>query len=257
MKIQIIISLIFLGSFINCKNQNIEKSKTEKTIKISAVNNDDYGGSMKFESYSDSTYILTITNKRYNNKTEKFKGSCYLKNDTIYFKPVKFNFNESEKAVIKNNFIEFVDGKFPLKIEIQKNLFQSKSKLDLKKYSDYTFFTFDPKFYGIYFNYKPNSIKQYDLNQNELVEVDRILRKCFSENNSRLRSVNKYVKQCIVIINDKQEKEIWISCYCKDDFSNEYKYSLIDMSDGGNCNVHVTINLTKHNYSNFTTGGLG
>lgn len=252
MKAKIIIPIILFGLFIQCKNQNIEK-----TAKILAVNNYDFGGNIKFEYYSDSTYIFTINEKDVNHeKIEKFNDFCYSKDDTIYFSQVVFRYNGSKKAVIKNNFIEFIDGDFPLKIEIKKNLLQTKSKLDLKKYSDYAFFNFEPKFNGRYLHYKSNTIKPYDLNQDELVEVDQILKKCISENASKLRKADKYVKQCIVIINDKQEKEVLINCYCKDFHINkEYKYSLIDMSDGGNCNVSLKINLTKHTYSDLNIAG--
>ncbi|MEN2414863.1 hypothetical protein [Flavobacterium mesophilum] len=256
MKLQLITFLLFFN-FFQYNTENIKKIKTEKTAQIIASNKYHFGGSMNFEFYSDSTYtFIHIKNHPINNKKEKFEGSCFFKNDTLYFKPTNFSFNESKKAVIKNNFIEFIDGKSPLKIEITKNLFQTKSKLDLKKYNDYTFFTFDPKFYEIYFDYKPNTIKPYDLNQEELIETDQILKKCFSKNALLLKKINQYVKQCIVIINDKQEIEVLINCYCKDSYiETEYKYSLIDMSDGGNCNVSVRINLTKHNYSKLYIAG--
>lgn len=257
MKLQFTILFIaFFGLFLH-NTENIKKSQTEKIQQISATNKYHFGGSMNFEFYSDSTYTFVNTkNKPYDNKIENFEGSCFFKNDTIYFKTVKFGFNGSEKAVIKNNFIEFIDGKFPLKIEITKNLFQRKEALDLKKHKDYAFFTFDPKFYGYHFDYKPNTIKAYDLNQKELAEVDQILKKCFSKNALLLRKIDQYVKQCIVIINDKQEKEVLVYCYCQDSsIEAEYKYSFIDMSDGGNCNVSVRINLTKHNYSKLYIAG--
>lgn len=251
-----ILFIAFFGFFLY-NTENIKKSQTEKIQQISATNKYHLGGSMNFEFYSDSTYsFVNLTNKAYGNKKENFQGSCFFKNDTLYFKPIKFSFNESEKAVIKNNFIEFIDGKFPLKIEITKNLFQTKTPLDLKKYNDYTFFTFNPKFHEYYFDYKPSAIKPYDLNQKELTEVDQIFKKCFSKNALLLRKIDKYVKQCIVIINDKQEKEVLINCYCKDSWIEaEYKYSLIDMSDGGNCNISVRINLNKHNYSKLYIAG--
>ncbi|MEN2402929.1 hypothetical protein GKZ90_0024295 [Flavobacterium sp. MC2016-06] len=256
MKIRIIIPLLLFGLFIQCKNQIIEKTKIEQIL---AINNYDYRGSEKFELYSDNTYIFTSIKKIIGpEKVEKFKGIYFLKNDTIYFDQSLHAYNKSKKAVIKNNFIEFVGGIFPLKIEIKKNRLQTKNKLDLRKYNDYAFFTFDSNFYAIYYNYEPNTIKPYDLNQKELIEVNQILKKCFSENNSKLKNLSKYVKQCTAIINDKKEKEVWIKCYCKDFYiENEYKYSLIDMSDGGNCNISLKINLTKHSYSDLSTGGLG
>ncbi|MFD1601809.1 hypothetical protein ACFSJW_17330 [Flavobacterium artemisiae] len=257
MELQFKISFIAFFAFFLHNTENIKKIQTEKISQITASNNYHFGGSVNFEFYSDSTYaFIHVKNQLNNNKQEKFEGSCFLKNDTLYFKPIKFSFNESKKAVIKNNFIEFVDGKSPLKIEITKNIFQKKAALDLTKHKDYTFFTFDPKFYGYYFDYKPNIIKAYDLNQKELTEVDQILKKCFSKNALLLKKINQYVKQCIVIINEKQEKEVLINCYCKDSWIEaEYKYSLIDMSDGGNCNISVRINLNKHNYSKLNIAG--
>ncbi|MWB94660.1 hypothetical protein GON26_09820 [Flavobacterium sp. GA093] len=259
MKLKIILTLIFLGLLIQCKKEN-PKNVNPKTEQITALNIYNYIGksSMKFQLFSDSSYVFTIMQKDFDyEKLERRKGFCYLKNDTLYFKPLDFKFNRSEKAVIKNNFIEFVDGETPLKIEIRKNIFHTKSKLDLKKFNDYAFFTFNPEFQrpGNY-GYKPETIKPADLNQSELIELDQILEKCFSENESKLKKLDKYVKQCIVVINEKHEKEIWIGCYCKEPYDNQsYKYSLIDMSDGGNCNIHLKINLTTHKYSDLNISG--
>ncbi|KFF05049.1 hypothetical protein [Flavobacterium reichenbachii] len=256
MKFKIIFLLVISGLLIQCKKEK-SKTNTSKIEKISAVNDYDFGGKMKFEFYSDSSYIFTIIEKSPDyEKIEKFSGICYFKKDTIYFNRFPFKYNRSEKAVIKNNFIEFIQPNFPLRIEIKKNLFQIKSKLDFRKYSDYAIFTFDHKFYGIYFNDNPEKLKPYDLNQAELIEVDQIIKKCFTENNSKLRKIDTYIKQCIAVINEKQEKEVLIKCYCKS-FNTEksFKYFLIDMSDGGNCNISLKINLTKHTYSELNIAG--
>jgi hypothetical protein len=93
------------------------------------------------------------------------------------------------------------------------------------------------------------------LNQKELVELDQILKKCFSDNSSKLMKFDKYVNQCIVIINKKQEKEVLIKSYCKDYDKDNFKYSMIMMDDGGNCNIGLKINLTKHNYSDLNISG--
>lgn len=258
MKVQTILSLFFLGLFIQCKNETRPKN-TSKTETISAINENNYIGkfSMKLQLFSDSSYIFTLSQKDLDHeKLEKYKGFGYFKNDTIYFSHFDFRFNRSEKAVIKNNFIEFINGDFPLKIEIKKNLFKTKNKLNFKNYEDYAFFTFEPKFYAQYFDYNPNDIKSCDLNQDELTEIDQILKKCFSENSLKLRKIDKYVKQCIVVLNNKQEKEVWIGCYCKNPYqASYYKYSLINMNDGGNCNISLKINLTNHNYSDLNISG--
>ena len=258
MKVKILLSIVILALCIQCKGGKSEKT-TSKTEKISAVNNYNFFGnkSLKFQFFSDSSYVFTIREKGQNHeKFEKFNDFCYSKNDTIYFSPTRFRYNGSEKAVIKNNFIEFIDGDFPLKIEIKKNLLQTNNKLNLEKYNDYAFFSFEEKFHDRYFSFKPNTIKPSDLNQKELLEIDQILKKCFSDNASELRKFDKYVNQCIVIINEKQEKEVLINSYCKDSYNEkDFKYSLIQMDDGGNCNISLKINLTKHNYSDLNIAG--
>lgn len=257
MKVKILLSLVVLALFIQCKGGKSEKT-TSKTEKISAVNNYNLfeNKSLKFQFFSDSSYVFTIMEKTPNHeKTEKFSDFCYSKNDTIYFSQTRFRFNGSNKAVIKNNFIEFINGDFPLKIEIKKNLLQTKNNLDLKKYSDYAFFSFEPKFHERYFR-KSNILKAGDLNQKELIEIDQIVKKCFFENNLKLKKADEYIKQCIVVINEKHEKEIYTYCYCKDfDKEKTFKYDLIDMSDGGNCNISLKINLMKHNYSDLNIAG--
>jgi hypothetical protein len=260
MKVKIILSLVVLGLFVQC-NEKKTKISMQKTEQICAINNYNFIGktSLKFQFFSDSTYSFTITKKESDyEKFEKFTGSCYVKNDTIYFKPFEFKFDRrSEKAVIKNNFLEFINDESALKIEIKKNLFHTKNKLDLRNYNNYAFFSFNKEVHSpIYYNYKPNTIKPYDLHQNELIETDQILQRCFKENTSKLKNINLYIKQCIVVLNEKQEKEVWISCYCKDfSIKDTYKYDLIMMNDGGNCNINLKINLTKHNYSNLNISG--
>lgn len=257
MKLRIIL-LFVLGLFIQCKGDK-SKNIAQKTEQVSAINTYNFIGntSLKFQFFSDSSYIFTIMDKDSNHyKIERFNDFCYSKNDTIYFSQTRFRYNRSEKAVIKNNFIEFIGGDFPLKIEIKKNLLHTKNRLNLEKYNNYAFFSFEEEFHKRYFNSKPNTLKASDLNQQELVELDQILKKCFSDNASKLRKFDKYVNQCIIIINEKLEKEILIKSYCKDSYDkNGFKYSLIMMDDGGNCNIGLKINLTKHNYSDLYISG--
>jgi hypothetical protein len=253
-----ILYILILTLFLNCKREKTKIVKEKKIEQIFAEN--DYGmfGKINLKIYSDSSYtcVRYETSPNYE-KTEKFNGFFKIINDTINFFPSDFKLNYSTKAVIKNNFVELVDGEFPLKIEIKRNKLKSKNSLKFDKIKDYAFFTFDEKFYSnIYYGYKPKTIKAYDLKQNELEQLDKILKKCFMENNSKLKDINNYVKQCIVVINPKQEIEVWVSCYCKNKYEKEnYKYSIIRMHDGGNCNVNLKVNLTKRNYSELNISG--
>jgi hypothetical protein len=89
-----------------------------------------------------------------------------------------------------------------------------------------------------------------------LIKLDQITQRCFKENHSKLKDIKQYVKQCIVVINENHEKEVWLGCYCKKPYDKEsYKYSLIMMDGGGQCNVNLKINLTQNNYSDLNISG--
>ncbi|MCK8143352.1 hypothetical protein MW871_15785 [Flavobacterium sp. I-SCBP12n] len=251
MKRQYILIFTILSLFTQCKKSKIETLKQSKIEQIFAENNYDLGGNVKFELFSDSTYNLISTVKSPNyEKTEKFNGFCEVKNDTIYFKPFEFEYTDSEKAVIKNNFIEFISEKSSFRIEIKKNTFKTRNKLDFTKFKDYAIFTYKPE-------NKNSEYKPYDINQTELEEIDRILTKSFEENKSKLKSKNEYVKQCRIVTNANNEIEIWINCYCKNKYDKSgFKYNLIQMNDGGKCNISIKINLTKKEYSELNIAGL-
>jgi len=195
-----ILYILILTLFVNCKK---EKTKIEKEIKIEQIfAENDYGmfGKINLKIYSDSSYtcVRYETSPNYE-KTEKFDGFFKIINDTINFFPSDFKPNYSTKAVIKNNFVELIDGEFPLKIEIKRNMLKSKNSLKFDKIKDYAIFTFDEKFHSnIYYGYKPKTIKAYDLKQNELEELDIILKKCFVENNTKLKVINNYVNNALL-----------------------------------------------------------
>lgn len=262
MKRQIVILFLLFGFLIQCKDkesESIVKSR-KKTIVFAENIIDNLIGQNKTRLiiYSDSSYFCEsiISHVNYE-KQEKFKGHLQLKNDTIEFFS-RFKLTNSNKAVIKNNFIEFVDGDSDFKIEIKNSLLNIKSKLNLERYQDYAFFSFNEEFQRpINYGYKPKTLKPYDLEQNELIQIDNILKKCFTENKEKLRKKENYIFQCIAVINQNEEKEVWVSCYCNNKNRKEnYKYWLIDMCDGGNCNVHLKVNLTKNNYSELNIAGF-
>lgn len=251
MKRNFILILLISSLFIQCKKSKKETLKNTKIEQIFAENDYDFGRKVKFELFSDSTYNFTSIVKSPNyEKTEKFNGFCKIKNDTLYFNPFEFEYTNSEKAVIKNNFIEFISDKNSFRIEIKKNSLKTKSKLDLAKFNDYAIFTYKP-------DSKNSVYKPYDINQNELEEIDEILGKCFAENKTIIKNKNEYIKQCRVVINENNEKEVWINCYCKNKFDKSgFKYELIQMKDGGKCNISIKINLTKKEYSKLNIAGL-
>lgn len=261
-KRHIVIYFLLLGLLIQCKEKDNEFIvKSRKKIIVFAENiNENFVGKneTRLIIYSDSSYFCESIISHINyEKQEKFKGRLQLKKDTIEFFS-RFKLINSNKAVIKNNFIEFVDGDSDFKIEIKNSLLNIKSKLNLVRYQDYAFFSFNEEFQKpINYGYKPKTIKPYDLEQSELFQIDTILKKCFTENKEKLRKKENYIFQCIAVLNQNQEKEVWVSCYCKNnDRKENYKDRLIDMCDGGNCNVHLKVNLTKNDYTELNIAGF-
>jgi hypothetical protein len=252
----ILLILIYLALFIQCQKKKHLAATGTKIEIIAAENIYDLGGSMRMRFFSDSSYTFTVLEESPNyEKTEKFTGFYFIDNDTIRFSPFEFKYANIDKAIIKNNFIEFINS--PLRIEIQKNDLNSKSELNFRNYQNYAVFTFNPRIYSsAYYNYDPTSVNLYNLKQNDLEELDSILKNCFSKNSAKLRTFDNYVFQCIPVVNSNQEIEVWVWGYCKGIHQNkEYKYSIIRMNDGGNCNISLKVNLTKNNYSELNIAG--
>jgi len=241
--------LLFFTFLIGCKNDSNLKTQEKRELIIEAGSGEK--GSEDFKYYSDSTYTFYLKSIEFDyEKVEKFRGSCHLKNDTLYFTPFEFKPTKSEKAILKNNFIEFIGKYSSYRLEIKKNNTKIKSKLNFKKIRDFAVFTYYPE--SEKSNYKP-----YDLNQSELEKANKILEKCFEENKSKLRNSTEYVKQCVAVKNANNEIEVWISCYCKNSFNkNGYKFYQIEMNDGGNCNILIKINITKETISELAIAGL-
>ena len=79
MKIHIILSLIVLGLNAQCKNESSKKTKNEQ---ICAVNNYNFirNSSLKFQFFSDTSYVFTIDEKDLNHeKFEKFNDFFFEK----------------------------------------------------------------------------------------------------------------------------------------------------------------------------------
>ncbi|MFY8181710.1 MAG: hypothetical protein ACOVLG_08020 [Flavobacterium sp.] len=248
MKIQYLIAFFIFYLFFGCQS----KTNASNDEIIYAENIYDFERSIKLNIYTDSSYVFTISEKdpRYE-KTEKFKGLCYRNLDTLYFNPFEFEYNDSKKAVIKNNFIEFIDGKYPLKIKIKKSNFPLKKDIYSDKLESYSTFTFNNKFYDCF----KEDVKPYDLSEKDIIEIEKILTKCFVENKNKItRTVTEYQKQLIAVKNLQGEIEVWVNCNCKEK-NEEFQYSILDYNDGGDCHFNLKINLSKNTYSELYING--
>jgi hypothetical protein len=231
-----VLLFLLIVSFISCK---------EKNRRILLAENKSYlDGNTKLELFADSSYLL-IDTEFDTLKKEITKGKYKILNDTLFLSQNKGKFKNLKKAILKNGFVEYIDLEYTYKIEIKTCELFYRNNLNFKEHNDYSFFTFSPTTYrSEKYNYLPNSLSAYDINQKELIEIAILLEKFISENNPKLKKHSDYLKQCVVVKNSKNEIIVWVSCYCS--FNNDkFKQYLIEMNDGGNCNVNLKLNLTK------------
>lgn len=247
--------LIFVSIlFFQCnQKKNIEKKSKEEILIAEHIYyfGDDY---TKLELYKDSSYIFTIGKKGSNyEKIEKYDGTYLINKDTIKFLEYGFRYLDCEKAVLKNNFIEFLNGKMPLKLKLKKITINLKSSSDLLNNQDFAFFTYNPGYY----NYFSKNVKAYDLKKVDLKTIDEILNKCIEENPTKLtKQLSKYNKQCIAVRNLKNEIEVYVFCSCNSNFNKaEFKYQINRPNDGGDCYFGVILNLTKKSYDKLNING--
>ena len=98
-------------------------------------------------------------------------------------------------------------------------------------------------------------IAEYNLEQDKY--LNEITNKFPDRNFNReyfLIDIQQYKRQYIVVINDKNEKEVWINCFC-DTFFKDWRKEIIDVDDGGNCFFNLKINLTREKYYNLWVNG--
>ncbi len=195
---------------------------------------------LDFRLFDDSTYIFNYHKKEWSHeKNEMFRGRYYIKFDTINFFPFKFKFIYANKAIIKEGFIEFLNGEQPLRIKIKRTTLNSLVSFDTVKYNKYAFFSFNPNHY----NYFTGDFQSIDLDDKELFLLDSIVTTILQ--NSKLFSYKpeEYYKQCIAVIDSSGDKNIWLNLQCG--HSIDFKNEIIETFDGGNCYANFKVNLTK------------
>lgn len=200
------LSLFFLIlSLYSCER------KSELIVAQTKINDNIFGYSRILKLYSDSTFQLS---DKPQNKTFKkdtiFIGKYSIVKDTIYFLDKIYN---RDKAILQKGYLEILSTS-PMKFELLKNKSTISSDLYAKTNSDFTFFTYTKEYFG-----KDLIGKNSSLNNNEILKVRRIIQSIIKKNRGDFYSglnENDYYKQCVVIINSKNEKEIKIDCLAKE-----------------------------------------
>jgi hypothetical protein len=242
------LSLLFITPLLLCQCSHKEKISNEIII---AENNYEGIYSQTLTLSRDSTFSFKLVDYVPTTEIkEDFKGKYHIKNDTVYFSQ-KVQFVEGDIAVLKNNFVEFINGRYPFKIQIVKSSILLKQSIFVDPYSDYSSFVFNPEFY----NFFSASAKPYDLNKSELALLDTLLNNCIKKNPEIIsRPIEKYYKICVAVINSNNEKEVRVYCVCKSGF-NSVLYKNDSVCDGGDCYFRVIINLSKRSYYDLNVNG--
>lgn len=225
------------GTLLNATHNSYSFEKIERTFKI----------------FSDSTFVFTESLHQPNHtKKETFEGKAQINNDTIRFFPFRLDFNRAETAVLKNGFIEFIDGEFPYRMFIQSSNLKIKNHIDYSKFKDYSVFTFYKKFQRFP---QEKNYTNFDLKSKDLAKIEAILKKEFIQN-KKLNKYSEYIKQIESVKNEQNENLIFIHCYCKNSPSIEdFLYYQIEMNDGGKCNIYIKLNLSTEKVEIFNVAG--
>jgi hypothetical protein len=66
--------------------------------------------------------------------------------------------------------------------------------------------------------------------------------------------LSRYKRQYVCVINPKSEKVVWVNCMCCP-FDPEWRKSISEMKDGGNCYFNLKIDLTNRRCFDLTVNG--
>jgi hypothetical protein len=127
--------------------------------------------------------------------------------------------------------------------------------------SNFVVLPFDQKFDWIF----SDSYKPANLTDEEILQLDTLIRKCATEmNNSLEEKIREYYsidfkkynykRQYIAVFNNKGEKEIWVNGFCNT-WNKRWKEELIFVHDGGNCYFNLKINLSTKNCYQISVNG--
>ena len=136
-----------------------------------------------------------------------------------------------------------------MKIEL---LFTLKGNYKIK--TDFTFFTYNREYDHIF-----KQGVSVDLDENDIAKIRELIQNTIKERTKEFihyTNENEYYKQCIAIINNNNEKEVWIQCLSKrSPFSDDWETRRIRICDGGDSNFTIKINLTTGEISDLNVNG--
>ena len=241
--------LLLISFLFICCNKKTEK-ETEILLIASDKNSFENQSVSTFKIFSDSTYVLNITvNGNYYDKVENFRGHLKIKNDSIEFFPSRLEFGKSKKASLKNGYIDFFNDGMTFRMKIDSTKLKVNNLIDFSKFQNYAVFNYEKE-------NENDKNENIDLSETDIYEIENFLKAEFKDN-TNIYPYNKYLKQIVAYKNVKGEKYVYIKCFCEDKYELEsFRKHIIQMHDGGKCNIFILLNLTKKKIEVFNVAGL-
>lgn len=230
-----------------------KKSEKQKELLLIASDKSSFidKTELTFKIFSDSTYIFNVNVKgELYDKIENFKGYLKIKNDSLDFFPSRFDFIEAEKANLKNGYIEFVNGTTPFRMKIISTKLKVNNLINFSKFKNYAVFNYEKK------ERENDENLNIDLNEQDIYEIENLLKPEFKKKKN-LNEYDKYLKQLVGYKKANGEKYVSIKCFCESRYIlDNFRKHVIEMNDGGKCNIFIMLNLTKKKIEIFNVAGL-
>ncbi len=95
--------------------------------------------------------------------------------------------------------------------------------------------------------YNTSIVEQYQKQYNVVLES--------SEEKSSIQiNLSDYKRQLVPYTNENDEKEVWVNCFCGNNWG-KYRNTLLFVFDGGKCHFNLIINLDKKAYYSLSVNG--
>jgi hypothetical protein len=189
-----------------------------------------------FEIFSDSSYLYsTFSDFLGDSATSVHRGRLRIKEDSLMFNP-DLSFNGASLAVLKNGYVEFVKGEYPYRIKIHNTSLSESNYVDYEKFKDY----------AVFYDDRISTMEYLEVTNSDLNMIDSLGKAFFVANYPLVKPFGDYLKQVIVSRESNGGLSFVVKCFCKNlHIKSEFRKSLIDMSDGGNCNVRFLIDFNN------------
>jgi len=105
--------------------------------------------------------------------------------------------------------------------------------------------------------------KKWTPSESDIETAEKLIAECFNDQKrgtvNRLlnRKPEDYTMQFVGAIDEKDEKIIWVNCFCSSEikYFKDWKTDLVLVKDGGNCFFNLKINVDNNTYYDVLVNG--